>query len=176
MKQVKVTEIYPPDPRIISRTMRKYYRIPAPGSSYKFYFKNKKDAKKFAAGYSRHLTGILHEVNYIVAETYNDYRRLWFYLDENNVSVLFRDIDERLVHLVRDTTSLHFQFSNFRNIFGWLHSILDQLMATATVKLRYNDKYHLKTLSKMLDLIESNLDAYGKASPFRMDNDFKKLW
>ncbi len=173
MKQIKVLEIYPPD-NTSDRALRKLYKIPMPGQSYDFYFKNKKEALRFAAGFSRHLTKTMHEMNYFTGELYKNYRLLWPFIHQADFKFYFKDVDDRF-DMLTGSASVHFIYSEMNTIFYYLDLIVSGLVAVAVKNKQYNTKHHLSTIKKILDEIDHSREYYGAKSRYRVDYDVKKL-
>lgn len=175
MKKISKIEIIAPNFNSV-RKVRHFYQIPQPAAEYSFYFKNKKEAVKFAAEYSRALTRAMYEINYFIGDVYKVYRALWPYMDNSDTLMEdFRAVDGRFVYLTRfhDVTSI---YSNFFTIFNFLDRILNKLKAVATSKKHFNSKNHITVMQQFLQQISKNVFEYGKNSVFRIDYSTKKLF
>ena len=176
MKQIRITEIYPPDPEFSHRALRNYYYIPMPQNKYAFYFKSKKKALQFAAGFSKHLNKTIQEINYFTSDLYKIYRILWPFIEGNSqIHLYFKWIDDRFGYIFK-LTSIYSVYSDFLNIFNSLHQIINELGTIAVKNKQYNLKHHLNVMKKMINEIEESVMNYGSESPYRIDYDPKKLF
>lgn len=178
MREIKISKFESPD-KTSDRDLRKRYWVMLPGEDHYFYFKNKKDCKRFLAELSRITTHNMYELNYLTGNVYVVYRQLWGYVhDTKSIAAKFENID-RAFELAISRSELSGSgletLNRLYNVVDNLHTIINILAATARQNKKYQTKYHLSTYTRMLDVISSEIFNFGMDSKYQVDNDTKKL-
>lgn len=142
MKKIRLTHVDFPNKKSV-RTKDHSYHVWV-GNETRHYFPSEKQARKYLASLSDHLTGIMFELNDIYSLVFVEYRRLWFNFDgdiANELYVIghFQDIDKAFILLIERSTWSHGSDLVFLFIKNIIRSLLSSSQTMQTMQKDRNN-------------------------------------
>lgn len=168
MRQITIVHIEFPDHSSVY-IKRKQYSV-CLGNGSRTYHSTYKLAKRFMAETNRFLNDRLHELNYLYANIFSEYRKIWFYFKgvqnaDTNIINCFNETDGYFVKVVtRGNTPNANSF-----IYGWIFSICDALNESIQVikdilkgQKYYADLRRVEMIERQVLGVKEMLEKYGK--------------
>jgi hypothetical protein len=172
MKRIKLNQVKSPDKSSIYTNAQRHTLCL--GNDVKLSFTNKRAFNSAVFHINEDLTGILYQINDAYVLCFTEYRRLWFYLENQHSRTLHKS-DEyqmeltRLFNLLSDRNGWangnYFAFKYFYMIIDSLVGWLDNLVELRHKKKQYVEMRLLQQKQKEIAAIRLTLDNVGKKDP-----------
>jgi hypothetical protein len=114
----------------------------------------------------------LFELNRLYAETFTEYRKLWFYFDAGELQSVSHRFDDDLIYVNRSFNNIversgwqngnYFVFKDFYYIINKFAEIVNKMIALQRSKSNFVEKRNLEVITSRLDAMKERLEKYAK--------------
>jgi hypothetical protein len=168
MKEIKIDKYGLPDYSSVYIKQKQYSIFL--GNETWYHFDSLKDTKCFLAETNRFLNDCIHELNYLYAIIFTEYRNNWFYFKSNlkiedqiwnSFELIHRNFSKAVSHS-QSVNGNVFTFNYLFNICTDLQQVLSHLEKVLCSRHNFGDVRKVKAFEKQIKLINNELHDYGK--------------
>lgn len=163
MLEIKLVNYQAPEPES-PYLKNRLYRLNTPG--HEFRFKSKRKLLRFLADLNRHLNLVVHDMNFLAADVYREYRVYYFHLsprDRAQTEASFAGINKMFRLLVTRSNSP----SSNGYTYAWTRRILDSMEDVTRLlqlqpmnKISTMQRYRLENLLQRITTLRSQVGWY----------------
>jgi len=135
-------------------------------------FSNRKHLTKFLAETNEFLKTKLFELNKIYIEVFTEYRKMWFYFDNEQREIIAMRFDEDLQFINKSFTLIidrsgwengnWMVFKHLGNIITMFEGILREMIDVQRTKSNYVEKRNLEVVASRLEYLKKTIEDWGK--------------
>jgi hypothetical protein len=172
MQHVLLLTYTPPDKKS-SYTVNHYWTVLIPAAW--LYFSSKRAMLAWFAELNRHLNGLAHDLNSLLATLYQEYRYYYFHLNDEERKLIDQELQQinrqfmRLVNPILNSRSNLIAYQHLSNILQGMNQILSTLERNDMNKLATVQRHRLNSLRQLLQYNEARYSEFPQNGPAKIE-------